>query len=147
MKALYKDGVIVPDKPLKDITDNEVIEIKVLSGRTLEHLKQAHAITRFLYDNWREYGINTYKNIHEFRSFLSIELGYTKITATIIGKKLEPIIVPETWSYNIDQNSFIKKLYNPLMDFACEYMSMDRAELFRASQEHEFNSNKRTEIV
>lgn len=144
MFCKVKDNTLIPTEKLP-YPDGSSVFAFFVDDRTYNHLQQAHAVCRFLYDNWRD---DTYKSIDEFRQFLSIELGYVRVTAYMNEKKLVPVVVPETWSFRAEQKNFMKKLYNPLMDFAMHYMSLPtREDLIRACKEHEYETGEKAVVT
>lgn len=151
VKAIKFEGI---DEPLiglfpKDKTQREkliklkpddIVAVTYKTFRSKNHLDQAHAITHYLWSNWRDPG--HYPSVDVFRAFISIELGFH----FPVYRGGQVLLIPETWSYKTDQADFMKRLYNPLIDFAIDYFQIKSEKnksamkiLIEHSKEHYFN--------
>lgn len=133
------DCAITPDT-------ESVVKIKKLNGRFSAVLcseeqgnirRQAHAICKYLRDNWRGNAGNSYD---EFRQMLSLELGYTRIRLSRKEKEWIPIITAESWAPITPFLKFRDKLYEPLLKFGADYMRCTVQELIENSIAHKMNN-------
>ena len=139
IQVQIENNVITPDV-------ESVVKIKKLSGRFSAVLcseeqgnirRQAHAICKYLRDNWRGNSGNSYD---EFRQMLSLELGYTRIRLSRKEKEWIPIITAESWSYATPFLKFREKLHDPLLIFGAAYMRCTVQELIENSISHKINN-------
>ena len=141
--TIKDNSIIFKDGALSDFALGQIVDCHVMTARQKNHLDQAHALCAFAYHNWRN---GTYKSYDEFRQFISIELGYTKVSVTYMGGKLHPVIIADTWSYQASEGKFMKRLYNPLIKLLCDYFKCDFESLIEMSQEHRFLNNDNKDI-
>jgi hypothetical protein len=137
--GIVKDSeIIFKDGALSDFSLGQIVECHVMTARQKNHLDQAHALCNFAWHNWRS---EKYKSYDEFRQFISIELGYTKVSITPIAGRLQPVVIADTWGYQSSEGKFMKRLYNPMIKFLCDYFKCDFDALIAMSQEHTFISH------
>ena len=105
---------------MKRIKPDEVVTVSYKRFRKKNKLDQAFAVVNFLWHNWRDEG--HYPNVSVFRDFISLHLGYSYPVYNCGNV----VMIPKTWSFKTGEDEFNDGLYNPLIDFTCDYMQMDR---------------------
>jgi hypothetical protein len=113
---------IVQSEKFKKAKQNEIYVVTAKKPRTKNYLDQCFAILNLLYDNWRDEKV---ENMRVFRQMINIIIGNYDIV--MINDKVEKIT--RSWSYReMDQSEFMQYVYNPLMDFAVNYMNIESDE-------------------
>jgi hypothetical protein len=120
---------------LKNLKQNEIVNVDFKRLREKNILDQAWAVVTFLYENWRDGG--NFKTADNFRDMISLELGFSH--PVIWGGNV--VHIPDTWGYKTSEDDFLKRLYNPLMDYAMDYLDFQtRKELIQASIDNAMNN-------
>jgi len=128
-KAGFIPADVVSAEKMKKLKDGAEYIISTKRPRKTNIHNQSFAILQLLYDNWRDEPV---ENIRIFRQVINIIIG----NYDIIMYKGEIQKITRSWSYNdMDNDEFIKSVYNPLIEFACQYLDMERDILINASIE------------